>query len=322
MSLLYKAMVTIDPSLRGAIGGSKPRTSIDGVMSSGGYSNSEVGSMRALQEKKASYRNEVIMFIRRFKQYMAMTFAAARINFEDVRKEAHDGGRTKGGRKLIKEVHDHYRNELWLYSPLMLFAREFELLEWEEMMRVYEKEIKQPYEGEFSENAAAWKRFARKAPGEEQDVLFTSQEKETEGIATAARKMTVKRSQTLAKSLRAGGDGSTGRTSTDKAQEGRMHAYEAFSGALDEMVPMICMEQNFMVDFFHLSSLGNSDFSEVVATAPPFGARSGTDLTLKKPFDPDRNMAKRLAQSMDEIYSFWPNEMQSLVDWAIQLGPL
>ncbi|KAI9781904.1 MAG: hypothetical protein M1835_004160 [Candelina submexicana] len=321
LSLLYKAMITIDPSIRGGTSDSKPRTSIDGSLSSGGNSNSEIGSMRALQEKKASYRNEVITFIRRLKQYMAVAFGEAKIIFEDALKKDHDSGRINGGRKLSKGVHDHFRSMLWQYSPLMLFARDFELLEWEEMMRVYEKAIKEPYRVEFKENISAWQSAARKATGEEQDLLFSSQERESEGIAMAARKMTVKRSQTLAKTLRAGGDGSTGRTTIEKLQEGKMYAYEAFTGALNEMVPIISMEQNFMVDFFHLSSLENPDFSEVIAISPP-DAREGTDLAVKKLFDPDKNMAKRVAQSMDEIYSFWPNEMQGLVDWTLQVGPL
>ncbi|KAI9717184.1 MAG: hypothetical protein M1812_004932 [Candelaria pacifica] len=321
LSLLYKAMVTVDPSLRGGIGDSNPRTSLDGNMSSGGHSNSEIGSMRALQERKANYRNEVVIFVRRLKQYMVNVFGVAVVEFEKELKKDRDGGLMKGGRKLHIEVHDAFRADLWQYSPLMLFTRQFELLEWEEMMRMYETSIKKPYQEEFKANISAWKNVARNAAGEEQEVLFTSSERETEGIATAARKMTVKRSQTLAKTLRAGGDSSTGRTSSDKVQGGKMYAYEAFTGALDEMVPIISMEQNFMVDFFHLSSLGNPDFSEVVA-AVPLDERKGTDLTVKKLFDPDRTMAKRLAQSMEEIYSFWPSEMQSLVDWAIQIGPL
>jgi hypothetical protein len=33
-------------------------------------------------------------------------------------------------------------------------------------------------------------------------------------------------------------------------------------------------------------------------------------------------MAKRVEQIMDEIYSFWPNDLQSMVDWAVQADPI
>jgi hypothetical protein len=53
--MLYKAMLTIDPSM----GLAGPRSSEEGSISSGkpgGYGNSEIGSMRVLQEKKDDYR--------------------------------------------------------------------------------------------------------------------------------------------------------------------------------------------------------------------------------------------------------------------------
>jgi hypothetical protein len=38
--------------------------------------------------------------------------------------------------------------------------------------------------------------------------------------------------------------------------------------------------------------------------------------------DPNRDLAKKVVQSMEELYSFFPAEMQSMVEWAIQADPL
>ncbi|KAI9814651.1 MAG: hypothetical protein M1827_003207 [Pycnora praestabilis] len=324
LSLLYKAMITIDPALHQGTTRLASRTSEDGTSFAGsvaGYSNNEIGSMRALQEKKEGYRKESIIFVQRLKQYMKMTFGAAFLKTKDVVVKERPGSFAKRSTQLTRKVHDQSRNMLWRYSPLMLFSREIDLLEWDEILRMYEREAKGSYQDEFRENVFAWKRLTKKPVGEELEVLFTTQEKETEGIATTARKMTVKRSATLAKTLRSATDSSGGRSPTDKSQDGRLNPYEAFAGVLDEQVPLIFMEQNFIVDFFHASSLENADFSEAAAANKP-GMRRGTDLTTRKLFDPDRSIARRVVQAMDEVFSFWDGDIQNLVDWAIKADAL
>lgn len=84
---------------------------------------------------------------------------------------------------------------------------------------------------------------------------------------------------------------------------------------------MISDEQNFVVQFFHLNSLSNAEFPDVVAAADPEHRRR-PDLSVKQSHDPDRDMAKKVEQIMDDIYSFWPSDMQNLVDWVIKRDQL
>ncbi len=246
--MLFKAMLTIDPSLSTTMS----RPSEDNSLGSGkpgGYGNSEIGSMRVLQEKKDVYKNEIAMFLRRLKPFLQVKFGAA---IDETRKalEREKGSnltRSAGKAKLDPRNHDLARELLYKYSPLMLFSREVDRLEWEELMKMYEMACRPLYQDEFRDATFAWKRIARKPVGDEGDVLFTSQiEKQTEGIATTARKLTVKRSQTLAKSLRSPIGDNTSKSSLDKS-DGRLHPYEVFAGVLDETTPIMCMEQNFVV---------------------------------------------------------------------------
>ncbi|KAI9649044.1 hypothetical protein NHQ30_001611 [Ciborinia camelliae] len=320
--VLFKAMVTIDPSM--SISG--PRRSEDGSVRSGktgGFGNSEIGSMRVLQEKKDVYRLTSVEFLQRLYSFLHMKFRSA---IDEARRsiDRERGGnvtRVAGKSKLDPRHHDLARNILWRYSPLMLFSREVAPVEWEKFLVDYELACKPLYQDEFRDAVFAWKRTAKKAHGDEFDILFTSQtEKPTEGLATTtARKLTVKRSQTLAKIRSPIGDGGN-KSSLDKA-DGRLSPHEVFTGALDEMVTIMSMEQNFIVEFFHVTSLEQHDFAESVVAASP-DSRRGGDLRRPKVMDPNRILAKRVVQTMEEIYAFWAGDMQALVDWSLQSDPL
>ncbi len=184
-----------------------------------------------------------------------------------------DGALTK---KADPRSHEAGRDVLWQYSPLMLYARDVDLENWNRIIQIYQDKSQLLYKSEFREALEAWKKNARKPTGEEAELLFTyQQEKKDEGIATTARKLTVKRSQTLARSLRSPlGDGS--RTNLDKtAVDNRSLPYEVFGSVLDELLPLVVMEQNFIVDFFHATTLEQADFSEAVGAVWPKDRRGG-----------------------------------------------
>jgi hypothetical protein len=286
--------------------------------------NSEIGSMQVLQEKKDVYRNDIATFLRRLRPFLQVKFAAAIDETRQALEREKGNSLARVGKvKLDPRNHDLARDVLWRYSPLMLFAREIDRPEWEELMKTYESASRPLYQDEFRDAVFAWKRTARKATGEEGDILFTSQiEKQAEGIATTARKLTVKRSQTLAKSLRSPMGDSNHKTTIDRSgSDGRLRPYEVFSGVLEEMLPIVTMEQNFIVKFFHVTSLEQYDFPDSVAAAPPEERRGG-DLRRPRVMEPNRDLAKQVVQTMEEVYSTFPGDLQALIDWSLQSDPL
>lgn len=294
--LLYKAMVTIDPTIRQG----------NRLQSNAGLNN-ELSTMVALREKGGQYLSESITFLSRFTEFMRMGFPAA---FMQVDKS--------GGAKLSIESHDVARAELWQYSPIMLFAKEIDPPQWEALLVAYQKAARESYQAEFTANGKAWKQLAQKPAGDEQEILFTFNEKEDAGLSGTARKLTVKRSQTLARGLRtASGE----KAATKSIQSGSLWPFEAFSGALDEMIPLISMEQNFVVDFFHASGTQHIDFADAVAAAPP-ESRRGTNLRARKAFEPDRNLAARITAAMADMYSFFPKEINDFIMWGVRDDPL
>lgn len=273
----------------------------------------ELSNMRALIDKRETYMSEAAMFLGRLGQHLDITFGMALMKTKD------ELDRQKGSNpttKLDVRAHDAGRTELWQYSALLLFAKEIDLTSWENYIKMYQQRARPIYQDEFRENAFAWKRQCRKYNGEEHETLFTTQEKESEGIASTARKLTVKRSQTLARVR-----GTSGEKSPVEKQAGKIYPYEVFAGMLEEVTPLIFTEQNFVVDFFHASSAENTDFADIVASGPPM-QRRGTNLFERKLYDPDRAMARRVTEVMEELFVFWPGDIQSLMEWAIKIDPL
>jgi hypothetical protein len=312
--LLYKALVTIDPS---SITGSRADGTLGKMDISSSVGTSELATMQALQEKRDRYLGEGAMFLDRLKKHMNITFGAAFMSTTDALKSI-DQGSMPSLKKNV-EAHDIGRAELWMLSPMMLFAKEVDRASWDALLMMYQTQAAKVYKDEVHDNILSWQKFARKPTGEEQELLFTTQEKETESIAGTARKLTVKRSQTLARGLRtASGEKES---KAVRAQDGKLFAFDVFGRVLDDTGPVLLTEQNFVTEFFHATSTGAVDFPEAVQAAPP-EARRGPNLWIRKQFEADRTMAKHVTGVMEEIFAFWPTEIQGLVDWAVQADPL
>ena len=313
---LYKAMMTIDPKLHQKGARSEPSNLLTVSRSNGvDKMGSEISTMRAVQEKQEVYRQESFDFVQRFKRFMSHKFQELETETFNAIEQRRGGALAKSTSKLDIRLRDKSRAGLWMYSPLMLFARETDTYEWEDLMRNYENSLKRSYQEEYRDSIAGWKRITKKPNGEELEVLFTTPEKENESIVS--RKLTVKRSKTVRAEV------SARHSSGEKPRDipGSIPGYEAFAGALYDMSQSIFVEQNFLANVFHVSSLETLDFPDTVAAAPPASRLDG-NLLERKLFDPDRQMARRLQNSMEDVYAFWPTEMENLVNWVVNQDTL
>ncbi|OTB00278.1 hypothetical protein M426DRAFT_324426 [Hypoxylon sp. CI-4A] len=309
---LYKAMMKIDSSAAG----SELRKSED-ASSTGQQSslNTDYGKMRIVQEKREMYRSESVTFLQRFSAFLARQFDKAS---QEI-KSAVEGALSK---KYDPNLHDIGRDLLWRYSPLVLYAREVDLEGWNRCLQVYQEKNLPLYKFRFKGILDSWKRNARKPTGDEAELLFTTElERQQEGTLATARKLTVKRSQTLARGLRGPlGEGGS-KISLDKISDGHDLPYEVFAGAMEELVPLIEIEQNFIVDFFHATTLETADFPDLVAATKPRDRRGG-DLRRHRLMEPDRELARRVNRAMEAIFSFMEQDLQFTVDWVLSQDPL
>lgn len=310
LTLLYRAMLTIDPDIRQNKLRQASSSNRSGV---GVYADTEIGQMRAVRQKKDEYKEESLMFMNRYNQFMKSMFSNAK------RRVSEENISTNSSTSLVSmnlKANTASRQELWLYNPIMLFVREVNQYEWSLLIRNYEIVFKENYSDQFRDYAMAMRKNARRPAGEEQEILFTHQEKEKaeESLtSTAARKLTVKRNRTVKTSAL--------RQSIGGKQEGRPEAWNIFSTVLEQQASAIAEEQNFIVQFFHLDSQSNTDFADVVQSRSP-SQRKLPNLQSKQSYDPDRDMAKIVQNTTEGIYSFWTLEMQSLVEWVLKLDQM
>lgn len=307
--VLFKAMIKIDPSLGGRDPGKAGDSSVDDQALG---LDSDYGNMRIVQEKKEMYVQESSQFMQHLIGFMPQQFELALAET----KRALSGALAKRG---DSSHHETGRDVLWKYSPLMLYARDVDLKSWSHMLGIYQEKSHPVYKNEFQSIMMSCRKNARKVTSEEQVWLFTTQiEKQQENVATAARKMTVKRSQTLARALRS--PLSEGKADRQKAGSGTL-PWEVFSTVLDELLPLVEMEQNFIIDFFHATTLEQTDFPDAVASSTPQDRRGG-DLKKHRIMEPDRDLARRVTRSMETIFSFLDHDLQKLMEWVISQDPL
>jgi len=304
--LLYNAMLTIDPSIK-----STETSNADEDLS-----KVELARMSALQEKRDIYLGESSLFCQRLISRLAKVFDAY-LN-ESIPSLMKPPAGKAAAWNLHPQACNAARTYLWQYSPLILFTKEVDQSAWRRLLEMYMGDARPCYATVFRTASDIHRKTVRAPTGDEEDILFTSAEKEvSEGLTSTTRKLTMKRSQTLAKAVRT--------VSGEKAkmlQSGRQMACEAFADMLSEWAPVLIMEQNFVVELFHATTLENIDFAEAVATMPMEQRRGPPDLMVPKIMEPDRALAEYVARAMGYIFDFWPHELKKTIEQSISSDPL
>jgi hypothetical protein len=298
--LLYNALALIDPSIM------PPDDSEEAK------ERAQLSKMRALQEKRGPYMVVNANFLKRLKNYMDIIYGQTAM---EVQAAAKSGSKAA---HLTVEFVNAGRTSLWRYSPLMLYAKQLDKTVWMDLLRGYQARMRTLYSDALASSMKDCKNMVRGAPVDDQDVLFTANEHQ-DGLAIAARKMTVKRSQTLARTLRASsGDKALRRAGS---QSGTFYPWEAVDHALGEITPILLSEQSFLIDFFHASTTETMDFAEAVQASLPENRRGPAD-PMRKQYEPDQDMVQLVANVMNDMFGFLPTELQSLVGWATGVGAL
>ncbi|KAK6342627.1 hypothetical protein TWF718_008022 [Orbilia javanica] len=317
LCVLYKAIVTIDPTV-GTAAGAKPapaETELDEIA----LGEAGMGKMMALKDKKDKYVDDSRMFARRLIEYMKIKY---RQDLMTLVKPL-DGsapvarGRSAGRPKALTHI-DVYHS-LYKFAGLILFTRDIDRSSYLTLVREYAVAVKDQFTEEIGNNIWGWKGIMRKPTAEDQEILFTHAEKESEG--SSVRGLAVMRSATRAKQFRTQSNDTSARATAERAQDGRILGSECFSGFLDDIIPLVAAEQNFLSEFFHMSSNSASNYLEFVQSGHPDDRRP-SDINRRRVPEQDKAVAKRLYETMTDVFGFLATEMQSFIAVITSNDPL
>lgn len=299
---LYKAMKIIDPNY-------SHDASSQNFGRKGSFSDESMGSMRALQEKKDDYSEGCRAFLSRLHQSLNFGFEAELIRIQSI------NGNTDGHPVLFPQLpsHDSVYQNLWKFAGLVAFARDVDGDEYVEIRKLYARPAKKAIQHEIRDHITAWQKITKKpTPQDDQDFSFNISEKD-ELVSISSRKLTVKKS--IAR-IRTGS-----LVGGDRPHQGIINSHEAFVGAFSRIYELVYKEQNFSVNFFHLSSRSSPDFVEFISNGTPETRKLG-DMNLLRPVEPDKLKAKLILDFMGDIFAFLFQDLQNMIDWATVLDPV
>jgi exocyst complex component 1 len=162
----------------------------------------------------------------------------------------------------------------------------------------------------------------RKATSDDLELIFSTF-KDTQSTASAVRSVSIKRAGTVAKTLRSPMSDGLSRAERERErseQEGKTPAGEILGEILEVFIPAMIKEQSFIAGFLHLSP-NQKSFEEFVA--PGVDKSSWLrNLDKKRPPELDKNASKEIMNAMDQLLSWLPDELSSIIEWCRTLDAL
>ncbi|KAK6505327.1 hypothetical protein TWF481_007233 [Arthrobotrys musiformis] len=319
LCVLYKAIVTIDPTV-GTAAGAKP-TQAESDLDDITLGEAGMGKMMALKDKKDKYVDDSRMFARRLIEYMKIKYRQDLMTLvkplDGSAPVGRGGGRSAGRPKAL--THNEVYHSLYKFAGLILFTRDIDRSSYLTLVREYAVAVKDQFTEEIGNNIWGWKGIMRKPTAEDQEILFTHAEKESEG--SSVRGLGVMRSATRAKPFRSQSNDTSARATAERAQDGKLLGSECFAGFLDDIIPLVAAEQNFLSEFFHMASNSASNYLEFVQSGHPDDRRP-SDFNRRRVPEQDKQVAKKLYETMTDVFGFLATEMQSFVAVITSNDPL
>ncbi|KAF3905403.1 hypothetical protein ABW21_db0207968 [Orbilia brochopaga] len=320
LSIIYRAIITIDPTATSAAGNkaTSGNTDVDDMT----VGELGMGKMMALRDKKDKYVEDSKHFGRRLIEYMKIKYRQDMMTL--VKQESNTPTGKAGSKAPVTGArpkaasHMAVYQSLYKFAGLILFTHDVDKSSYLTLLKEYTVAAKEQFNEEIRNHLWGWRAIMRKPTPEDQEILFTHSEKEPEGAA--ARGLGVMRSATRAKPFRSTPNDSGTKAAGEKIQDGKLTGSECFAGFIDEIIPLVAAEQNFLSEFFHISSQIHT-FLEYVQSGHPDDRRPA-DLNRRRAPELDKHISKKLADTMSEIFGFLSPEIQSLVSLITSSDPL
>ena len=278
-------------------------------------------NMRIVREMRQTTQQESEKFLSRLKEFVKIKFQVFPfVHLNLCKAELMDipsARKTKG--KPVFPDHTTSYSYFYRYAAFILFAKEVDHESYLDIRQLYCAPAAKSYREDFRSFVAQWKALGRKATSEDLDFIF-SLVKEPQGAVSAVRSATIKRTGTVAKTLRspiADGLLRGERERERQEQEGKVPVGEIFSEILSAVVPAATKEQSFAMEFLHLSpstSTGKCSYETFVARADQGSWMQS--LEKKRPTELNKVAARETLHVMEQLLFWLPEELSSIIDWC------
>jgi hypothetical protein len=205
------------------------------------------------------------------------------------------------------------------YAGFILFAKEVNQEMYKDIQELYLSPASKSYKEDFQSFVGQWKSAGRKATSDDLELIF-SMVKEPQSTVSAVRSATIKRTGTVAKTLRTPLTDGIGRSEKErerKEQQGKLPVGEIFEEIISATVLAAIQEQSFVMEFLHLSptaSSGKSSYEDFITTGEKTSWQRNLD--TKRPVDLNKNSAKDTMQVMEQLLFWLPEELSSIIEWC------
>jgi exocyst complex component 1 len=202
------------------------------------------------------------------------------------------------------------------YAGFVLFAKEVDTASYTDIQQLYLGPAGKSYKEDFRAFITQWKLSGRKATSDELELIF-SMVKEPQSTVSAIRSASIKRTSSVAKTLRSSHADGSSRAEKERERnelEGKRPVGEIFGEILSAAVPAIVKEQSFIMEFLQLSPSNKYTYEQFLsATDKKAWLRS---LEKKRPPELDKAVAKNVLEAMEQLLSWLPEELSSVVEWC------
>ena len=150
--------------------------------------------------------------------------------------------------------HSSSYSYFYRYAAFTLFAKEVDVESYADIQRLYLSPASRTYKEDFQAFVTHLKQSGRKAISEDLEFIF-SLIKEPQSTVSAVRSATIKRTGTVAKTLRSPMLDGSSRADKEKEraeQEGKLPVSEIFDDIVSSMVLAVTREETFILDFRRL----------------------------------------------------------------------
>ncbi|GAA5904040.1 uncharacterized protein JCM6883_002064 [Sporobolomyces salmoneus] len=259
-----------------------------------------VGDMAAASERVGEYRTKADQFCKRILDFLSIMF---KFQIDQLLNPKNSTLQNKLKMGQLPS-HDTMEDFLGRYCGLMLFVKEIDTGRYGQICSAYFAAMGDLHRHEIQELLGGLKKQVKKATEDELDASFATRESPT------MRQQSIRRAGTLVRSPL-----ETGKK--DKDKDGKMPASEAFSRALEQILPHLSREQGFIADFLHISTIDTSiTFADYMMLETFFRRGASTYLASQQ------GKFKDIRAAMEGVFGWLETEVRDWVDGVLQRDPM